>query len=281
MKQKRCLAIHDISCIGRCSLTVALPIISALGFECGVLPTAILSTHTGGFVNYTFDDFTDKIPSILNHWKTLNEKFDVVYSGYLGSKDQIDLVINCFKQVKNDNSILVVDPVMADHGQLYKGFDGEFVKCMAKLCSHANVLTPNITEACFLLNNEYKESYTKDEISDICSKLVFKFSLDAVIITGINVNNPDIIYVAIMEKDKNTVTLLSKSRIPQNYHGTGDLFTSTFVGTYMKTNDLKKSVITAINYTHKCVDEAFKNKVDPKYGVQFERYMQFLLDVSK
>ena len=143
--QKKALAVHDISCIGRCSLTVALPIMSAAGIETSVLPTAMLSTHTGGFTGYTFADFTQNLPPITEHWKTLNRQFDCIYSGYLGSEEQISIVEGLFKDFSKEGCIKLVDPVMADNGKFYSIFNEDFAKRMASLCSQADIIIPNIT----------------------------------------------------------------------------------------------------------------------------------------
>ena len=156
MSYKRLLTIQDISCVGQCSLTVALPIISACGIETAVLPSAVLSTHTGGFTGYTFRDLTEDMPAIKDHWIKENIKFDAIYTGYLGSTKQIEYVADIFDSVGVDGCIKAVDPAMADNGNLYPGFDKEFVEAMKGLCSKADYLIPNITEASFLTDMEYK-----------------------------------------------------------------------------------------------------------------------------
>ncbi|MDR1691034.1 MAG: bifunctional hydroxymethylpyrimidine kinase/phosphomethylpyrimidine kinase, partial [Candidatus Methanoplasma sp.] len=157
MTQKRVLAIHDVSCFGKCSITVALPIISSTGVECTVMPTAVLSTHTGGLTGYTYRDLTDDILPIMEHWKTLNIRFDAVYSGFLGSFEQIDIVSDIFDDLKKAGTMIIVDPVMADNGKLYPIFKKDFPKGMRKLCEKADVILPNITEATLLLEEDYIE----------------------------------------------------------------------------------------------------------------------------
>jgi len=154
-KQKRVAAIHDISCIGRCSLTVALPILCAAGIDTGVLPTAVLSTHTGGFEGFTYRDLTEDIGPITKHWQSLNLKFDALYSGFLGSFNQIDLVANLFSTIGGENTLIMVDPVMADNGVFYSVYSHDMAKGMAKLCSMADIIVPNLTEAAFMLEEEY------------------------------------------------------------------------------------------------------------------------------
>ncbi|MCM1358335.1 MAG: bifunctional hydroxymethylpyrimidine kinase/phosphomethylpyrimidine kinase, partial [Prevotella sp.] len=146
---KRTVTIQDISCFGKCSLTVALPVISAMGIETAVIPTAVLSTHTGGFTGYTFRDLTGDIPEISRHWKSLDIKFDSVYTGYLGSAEQIEIVSKFFDDFRTENNFIVVDPVLGDNGRFYAGFNEDFAGKMAGLCSKADYIIPNMTEACF------------------------------------------------------------------------------------------------------------------------------------
>lgn len=171
-KQKRIAAIHDISCVGRCSLTVALPILSAAGFDTSVLPTAILSTHTGGFEGFTYRDLTTDIKPISNHWQSLNIKFDALYSGFLGSFEQIDLVAELFDTFRSKETLVMVDPVMADNGVLYSVYSPEMAKGMSKLCAKADIIVPNLTEAAFLLEEEYVgENYSQEYIESLLKRL--------------------------------------------------------------------------------------------------------------
>ena len=150
MAQKRVAAIHDISCFGKCSLTVALPIISAAGIETAVIPTAVLSTHTGGFTGYTVRDLSEDIVPVARHWNSENIKVDAVYTGYLCSKQQIYLVLEAARLISREDTLLITDPVMADNGKLYKGFDPDYPKYMTELCANADIITPNITEAALM-----------------------------------------------------------------------------------------------------------------------------------
>lgn len=163
MKQKRIATIQDISCFGKCSLTVALPVISAMGIECAIVPTAVLSTHTGGFTGYTFCDLTDELDKIRAHWKDLDLKFDCLYTGYLGSNRQLELVGEFFDSFSTEDNMIFVDPVMADNGKMYGGFPEDFPQGMAKLCGKADVIVPNLTEAAFMLGEEFHAPATYDE----------------------------------------------------------------------------------------------------------------------
>jgi len=182
---KRIVTIQDISCFGKCSITVALPIISSMGIECAIIPTSVLSTHTGGFEGFTVRDLSEDILKIANHWKKYNIEFDTIYTGYLGSREQIDSVIAFAKDFKKENTLLFVDPAMADKGKLYTGFDKDFPAYMAKLCSIADIIVPNITEASFMLGVPYTESYDEEYIKDMLKKLCAMGCKKAVL-TGIS-----------------------------------------------------------------------------------------------
>ena len=184
-KQKRVAAIHDISGIGKCSLPAAIPVISAAGIEAAAMPTAVLSTHTGNIQGYTYRDLTSDLNPIAEHWKNLGITFDGIYSGFLGSTEQVDIVCNFIDMFRTENTVVIVDPAMADNGKLYAAFDMDFAKYMATLCAEADIIIPNITEAAFMTNSEYKlqydEAYIKDlllKLSDLGSKLV--------VITGVS-----------------------------------------------------------------------------------------------
>ena len=161
MKNAKILTVQDISCVGQCSLTVALPVISACGVETCVLPSAVLSTHTAGFSGYTFRDLTDDMPAINEHWKKEKIAFDAIYTGYLGSARQIGYVKDLLATVLSEGGVAVVDPAMADNGALYPGFDAAFVEEMKGLCALADYVVPNITEACMLTGVEYKTEYDR------------------------------------------------------------------------------------------------------------------------
>ena len=181
---KRIVTIQDISCVGKCSLTVALPIISAMGIETAVIPTAVLSTHTA-FKNFTYRDLTGDLPKIAKHWKQEKFNFDGIYTGYLGSIEQIDILKEFFKQFKTPDNFIFIDPVMADNGKLYAGFDAKFVKEMKKLCKMADIIVPNLTEASYMLEKEYKEIYSEQEIKDILIELS-NLGPKYVVLTGVS-----------------------------------------------------------------------------------------------
>ena len=167
---KRVLSVQDISCVGKCSLTVALPIISAAGIETAILPTAVLSTHTV-FSRFTFRDLTDDMPDIQKHWQKENIRFNAIYTGYLGSIKQVGYVQNILNTMGTEDCVRIVDPAMADNGKLYSIFNDEYVVAMRTLCVSADILLPNITEACFLADVEYRETYDESYIGELLNKL--------------------------------------------------------------------------------------------------------------
>ena len=279
-RQKRVLAIHDISCFGRCSLTVALPIISAAGIECTVIPTAVLSTHTGGFTGFTFRDLTEDIIPIVNHWKTLDIGYDALYTGYLGSFEQIDIVSNIFDTYKSKDTITLVDPVMADNGKLYGAFGPDFPKGMKKLASKADAVVPNITEACFMLGKEYKDGpYTQQYIKDLLLSLA-DMGPDKVDLTGVFYNDKQL-GAATYDKRNNEFGFYAKQRIDGYYHGTGDVFGSALLAAMMKGKSLIESATVAVDFTVESIIRTYNAKTDIRFGVNFEEGLQDLAKALK
>ena len=227
---KRIVTIQDISCVGKCSLTVALPIISAMGIETAVIPTAVLSTHTA-FKNFTYRDLTGDLPKIAKHWKQEKFNFDGIYTGYLGSIEQIDMLKEFFKQFKTPDNFIFIDPVMADNGKLYAGFDAKFVKEMKKLCKMADIIVPNLTEASYMLEKEYKEIYSEQEIKDILIELS-NLGPKYVVLTGVSFKDNKL-GVMSYNKETNEFFTYFNEKIPTKYHGTGDIFASTLPTTIL------------------------------------------------
>lgn len=265
MSYKRLLTIQDISCVGQCSLTVALPIISACGIETAVLPSAVLSTHTAGFSGYTFRDLTEDMPSIKDHWVKANIKFDAIYTGYLGSTKQIDYVADIFDSVGNKNCIKAVDPAMADNGKLYPGFDAEFVEAMKGLCGKADYLIPNITEASFLTDMEYKTEYERGYIDELIEKMC-ALGAKNIILTGVS-----------YEKGKTGVVVYENGEykyyehtfLPNSCHGTGDIYASAFVGALVRGKSAYDAAKIAADYTVECI-KATAEEENHWYGAKFE-----------
>lgn len=277
-EQKRVLAIHDISCIGKCSLTVALPIISASGAECSILPTSVLSTHTGGFENYTFHDLTDEVEPIVNHWKSLNLQVDAIYTGYLGSFRQIELMKMIFDEFRTENSLICVDPVMGDAGKLYALFDEDFAKGMATLCGKADLIMPNLTEASYMTGLPYKESgYDEAYILSMLEAL-HGLGAEKVVLTGVSFEE-DKLGAAASEKGK--VTYIMNDRIEGYFHGTGDVFGSALVGALVNGKTLEESVKIAVDYTVNCIRRTKEAGTEARYGVCFEKELPAYIDMLK
>ncbi|MBO4432087.1 MAG: pyridoxamine kinase [Clostridia bacterium] len=275
MNYKRILTVQDISCFGQCSLTVALPILSAAGHETVILPSAVLSTHTAGFNGFTFCDLTDEIPKITKHWISQNIKFDAIYTGYLGSTTQIDYVKEMFKTLgKNDDFLKVVDPAMADNGKLYTGFDNEFVKEMKTLAFTADIILPNITEACLLTDTEYKEKYDESYIDNLINKL-FSSGAKLIVLTGVSYDD-DTTGVLVAEKSNKQYYRHRKN--PKGSHGTGDIYASAFVGAYMRGKTAIDSAKIAADYTLSCIENTVGDDAH-SYGVKFEPCLPKYIDM--
>lgn len=269
---KKILTIQDISCVGQCSLTVALPIVSACGMECAVLPTAVLSTHTGGFKGYTFLDLTDEMGKIASHWKKENFSFDCIYTGYIGSTRQIEVIKSIFDEFGRQG-IIVVDPVMADKGKLYPGFDMAFVKEMAGLIGKADIIVPNITEACFLLGEEYKEQYDKAYIEKICGGFS-KLTKARVVLTGVSFEQNKL-GVAVTD-GRGGIEYYFHEKIAVAMHGTGDVYASSLVGALLRGKDLPASASIAADYTVECIKQTMDD-ASHWYGVKFEKALPYLI----
>ncbi|MCQ2071073.1 MAG: pyridoxamine kinase [archaeon] len=276
MQQKRVLAIHDISCVGKCSLTVALPIISATGIECSGMPTAVLSTHTGGFTGFTYRDLTEDMVPITDHWVSLGLKFEGIYTGFLGSFEQIDLVCDIIDRIGKDDGLVFVDPVMADNGMLYKIFPDTFPQGMKKLCSKADVILPNITEAVLMLGEEYHDGpYTEEYISGLLKRLA-ALGPKKVVLTGVNFDEKSL-GAAAYDAESGEIVYAFSERIPGYYHGTGDIFSSVVVSCIMNGLSLKESIENAVDFTYNSILRTYKAGSDVKYGVNFEEGFPKLL----
>lgn len=276
---KRIVTIQDISCVGKCSLTVALPIISAMGVETCVIPTAVLSAHTA-FDSFTFHDLTEEIPKIKKDWEKQNINFDAVYTGYLGSFRQLDLVGDFINSAKKNNAKVFIDPVMADNGKLYPGFDLDFAAHMKELCSKADVIVPNLTEASYLLNIPYAGSnYDKKYIQNVLVKLCETGAKKAVI-TGIAYDDKQLGAVS-YDSISDTFYEYFNKHINVTYHGTGDIFASVCVGAAMRGMSIEEYISLAVDFVLECI---LKTQEDPQhrwYGVNFEQALPMLYERIK
>lgn len=276
MSYKRVLTIQDISCFGQCSLTVALPIISACGVETVILPSAVLSTHTAGFKDFTVTDLSKDIPKIAEHWKKEEIKFDCVYTGYLGSCEQIDYVLDIFSSLTRENALKIVDPAMADNGKLYPAFDMEYANSMKRLCAEADIVVPNITEACFLTDTEYKTEYDEKYIISLLEKLT-ELGAKSIVLTGVGYST-DKTGVCVYENNK--LSYYEHNRNKRSSHGTGDIYASAFVGSLMNGKSLFDSAKIAADYTLKCIENTV-NDDSHWYGVKFETALCYLIEKLK
>ena len=271
---KRTLAIHDISGFGKCSLTVALPVISACGIETTVMPTAVLSTHTGGFTGYTWRDLTGDMLPMAEHWKSIDIGFDSIYSGYLGSFEQIEIVKKIVKDFKTQNSFYLCDPAMADHGKMYSLFDMDFAKKMAELCSLADIIVPNFTEAAFMTGEEYKEGpYTKEYVKNIMEKLA-ALGPKKIVLTGVCFDGENL-GCACYENGK--IDYIMMPRLNGIFHGTGDVFASSLCGALMNGKALIKAAEIATKFTCGCIRRTLNFTPDVRYGVAFEGELPALM----
>lgn len=269
LNQKRVAAIHDISCFGRCSLTVALPIISSLGIEVSAIPTAVLSTHTGGIDGYTYRDLTEDILPIIRHWETLKLKFDAVYTGFLGSFEQLEIVSEIFDKLKTPKNLIVVDPVMADNGSLYKIFPNDFPTGMRALCEKADLIVPNITEAVLLLGEPFLEGpYTRPYIERLLIRLS-ELGPKQVVLTGVYFNDTQL-GAACYDSGTRKFDYAFSNRVKGYFHGTGDVFASVLVGALLNNCELPKAVKTAVDFTVSSIERTKEAGTDIRFGVNFE-----------
>ena len=264
---KKVLTIQDISCFGKCSITIALPIISAMGVETVILPTAVLSTHTM-FKNFTVRDLTDELIPITDHWKSENISFDAIYTGYLGSAEEIDIAKHIFKEFKKKDTLIFIDPVMADNGKLYPAFDINYARLNATLCGEADIIVPNITEACFMTDMEYKEIYDEKYIIELLKRLA-ELGAKKIVLTGVSLSDGKT-GVYGFDTEKGDYFIYQNDRIEAVYHGTGDVFSSVSVGALMRGKTLEEAFRIAADYTAETIRATLKNPEKPWYGVDFE-----------
>lgn len=269
---KRIVTVQDISCLGKCSITVALPIISAMGIEASVIPTSILSTHTL-FDGYVHRDMCDMIEPIINHWKSQGFTFDAIYTGYLGSKEQISLVEKMIDKFRTDSCFVLVDPAMADNGTLYPGFDNEHIDKMRELCSMADIIVPNLTEACLLTGTQYQAEYDDVYITDILNKLICLGAKKAVITGVIKDGKYGIIS---FDSEIDLIGFYAHEKIDQTFYGTGDVFSSACVGALVNGNSLAKSVEIAGEFVFESIQKTMSDKDARLYGVNFEKALPML-----
>ncbi|MBR4211170.1 MAG: pyridoxamine kinase [Oscillibacter sp.] len=274
---KRILTIQDISCLGKCSITIALPVLSAMGVETVILPTAVLSTHTM-FKNFTVKDLTDQLLPIANHWKSENVHFDAIYTGYLGSAEEIEIAKRVFDMFRDNDTLLFVDPVMGDNGKLYPAFDTAYAALNAGLCKGTDIIVPNITEACLMTGTEYREAYDRDYIVSLLGRLS-GLGAGVSVLTGVSLSPGK---TGVMGLDSSGALFeYQNDRVDAAYHGTGDLFSSVCVGAVLRGRTLQEAVQIAADYTAHTIRVTLENPAKPWYGVDFERTLPDLIDALR
>ena len=276
MAYRRLLTIQDISCLGQCSLTVALPILSACGHETCILPSAVLSTHTGGFTGFTFRDLSEDIPAIENHWQKEGIRFEAVYTGYLGSTSQIDRVLSVMDHTLTEGGLRIVDPAMADNGKLYVGFDDAYVAAMRRLAAVSDILIPNITEACFLCGVPYREEMDEAFVNELLCGL-HALGVKTVVLTGVGFTPEE---TGVMISESGVLSYYRHRRLPVSCHGTGDVFASAFVGALMKGLDAYTAAKIAADYVLLCIENT-RGDASHTYGVKFEPMLGTLMDMIR
>ena len=269
MAYKRVLSIQDISCVGQCSMTVALPILSACGHETCVLPTALLSTHTGGFGKPAVTHMDKALPEIIRHWQENHITFDAILVGYLGSLSAIKMAAQLLDTMLAPGGIAIVDPAMADHGKLYSGFDEQYARAMGELCRKADVIIPNITEAAMLSEKEYRENLDEDYVA----KLITELEHPCVILTGTGYREGE---TGIVIREGKRQRHYTHSSIGKSYHGTGDIFAAAFTGALMQEKDKYEAVKVAADFTCRCIQNTAENPAH-WYGVKFETALPELI----
>lgn len=272
---KRIITVQDISCVGRCSLTAALPVISALGVECAVLPTAVLSNHTA-FSGFTFHDLTAEIPPITAEWKRQGITFDALYSGYLGSKEQIALVSALIDDIRavNPDAFIVVDPAMADFGKLYTGFDASFADAMKTLCRKADIILPNLTESAYMLGMPYDPHPTEAELHEILRALS-DLGCPRPILTGVSLTDG---MIGAMSYDRTTDAFFvyENTHMDRHFHGTGDIFASVVTGALARGAGVEEALRLAVDFVLASIRATVADPDARWYGVNFESVLSLL-----
>lgn len=276
MDYKRILTIQDISCVGQCSLTVALPILSACGLETAILPSAVLSTHSVGFRDFTFRDLTEDIPAIEHHWQQEGIRFQAVYTGYLGSARQIEMVKDICRNLLVPGGKKIVDPAMADRGELYPVFDMDFVQEMKKLVGKGDIVLPNITEASLLTDTEYREEYDEEYICGLVDG-IHRLGAGTVVLTGVSYDAQS---TGVLVSEQGKQTYYRHELLDRGCHGTGDVYASSFVGAYMHGKTVPEAARIAADYTLACIKNTLDDP-DHWYGVKFEPVLWELIDALK
>ncbi|MBP1757786.1 MAG: putative rane protein [Firmicutes bacterium] len=272
---KRIVTAQDVTCLGSCALTVALPVVSAMGVEASVLPTALLSVHTA-FPTFTFQDLTSALPPVIEHWKREGFAFDAIYTGYLGSLDQVDLISRFIDDFRGPETLVFLDPVLGDAGKLYEGFDTDFAHAMARLCAKADVIVPNLTEACLLLDRPYPEGTCDEDYVRGLLRELSGLGVPRVVLTGVDFR-PD--QVGVMAYDAGTGEFFQyfSRKYPRRFHGTGDVFASTCVGALTRGFSLERALTLAVDFTLESIEKTLADPEGRWYSVNFQEAIPMLV----
>ena len=270
------LTIQDISCYGQCSITVALPVVSAFGIETAILPSAVLSTHTSGFTDFTVRDLTEDLPAIKNHWEKEGIYFDAIYTGFIASMEQLDYIKDIIDSRLKPEGLVFVDPAMADNGEFYNGFDQEFADKMGELCKVGDYILPNTTEACYLLHKEWKEEFSKEEMLEMAEELA-RFTKRYVILKG-DTHKENEMGMIVLDKKESSCEFVYNKKIDYLSHGTGDVFASSFVGSTMIGKSPTSAAKIAGEFTKKAIEKTIGDE-NHKYGVKFEQAIPELYEL--
>lgn len=270
------LTIQDISCFGQCSITVALPIVSAFGVETAILPSAVLSTHTAGFTDFTVRDLTEDLPEISKHWEKEEISFDAIYTGFIASAEQLDYIKDIIDSRLKHDGLVFVDPAMADNGEFYNGFDQEFADKMGELCKLGDYILPNTTEACYLLHKPWKEEFSREEMLEMANELA-AFTKRYVILKG-DSNEEGKLGMIVLDKEESSIEIVYNDKIDYASHGTGDVFASAFVGSTMVGKSPTEAAGVAGEFTKRAIEKTVGDE-NHKYGVKFEQVICELYDL--
>ena len=275
-RQRRVLAVHDISCVGRCSLTVALPVLSAMGFETSILPTSILSTHTGGFEGYTYRDLAEDMNPVADHWRTLGLRFDAIFTGWLGTHRHVENLGHLLEAV-GPGAEVIADPVMGDNGRLYATLDGAYVDAMRDWCTRADMLLPNLTEAALLTRSDYpRPGYGRAYVENMLRRLCAMGPRVAVL-TGVSIR-PGRIGAAALDRAADRIWFCDSEYIPGMWHGAGDVFASALLGAQLRHGDTGAALALAVDFTARCIRRTRDAGTDERLGLQFEPELGALIE---
>ena len=269
-----CAAIHDLSGLGKCSLTIALPVLSACGVETAAMPTAVLSTHTGGFTGYTFRDLSEDMMPMAEHWRQVGGRFQAVYSGFLGSAGQTEMVYKTFRLVGEEGGLLFVDPVLGDAGRLYSTITPELVDGMRELCRKADIIAPNMTEAACLLKRPYEDVEMTQERARAILEALCGLGCRRAVLTGVRSGGK--LGAAGFDAEKGELFMHLLPQLPGMYHGTGDLFSSTLLGGILNGMDLSAACKLAVEFTHMSIETTRRHSDDYRFGPKFEQHLPWL-----